>query len=80
MRTLILLVALVVGAGCSKGKSLAEIQKDGFGCVRKAGGAAFVPKPGEHCFQCPDDAAMAKCPENPLTSGCTEVPLDSCGK
>jgi len=80
MRTLILFVALAAAAGCNKGKSLAEIQKDGFGCVKAGGGAAFVPKPGEHCFQCSDDASMAKCPENPLTSGCKEVPLDSCGK
>jgi hypothetical protein len=80
MRTLILLVALVSAAGCTKGKSLADIQKDGYGCTKQGGGAAFVPKPGEHCFQCPDDASLQKCGENPLTSGCKEVDIASCGK
>jgi hypothetical protein len=77
MRTLFLLALLV---GCGKEKSLGQIQKDGYGCTKPNAGASFVPKPGEHCFQCPDDDSFAKCGQNPLTSGCKEVDAEHCGK
>lgn len=78
MRTIILLVAI---AGCtSKGSSLAQLQKDGYGCTKAGAAAAFVPKAGEHCFMCPDDASLSKCSQNPLESGCKEVDAASCGK
>ena len=73
---MILVLALVIG-GCGKGKSLAQLQKDGYGCNLKGGGAGFVGKPGEHCFECPDSAALQKCTQNPLESTCKEV---ECGK
>jgi len=74
MRYLILALAI---AGCNKGPSLAQLQKDGYGCGLKNGGASFVAKPGEHCFECPDSASMQKCTQNPIDSGCKEV---TCGK
>jgi hypothetical protein len=75
-------VALVVFAslaGCNKGDSFDKIRSDGFGCTKVGAGAMFVPKPGEHCFVCPDDTSMSKCAQNPLTSGCKEDP-NGCGK
>jgi len=77
MRYLILALAI---AGCNKGPSLAQLQKDGFGCMMKGGGASFIPKPGEHCFMCTDADSMQKCAQNPLESGCKEVDAASCGK
>ncbi len=73
-------VAVLVASstGCDKGGDLEKLRKDGYGCTKAGAGAMFAPKPGEHCFVCPDDASMAKCQTNPVTSGCKEEP--GCGK
>jgi hypothetical protein len=73
------LVVVSLAAGCDKGSDLAKLQTDGYGCTKAGAGATFIPKPGEHCFVCPDDATIAKCAKNPVTSGCKEDPT-ACGK
>ena len=63
---------------CNKGKSLEQLQQDGYACSKAGSGAGFVPKPGSHCFMCPDSDSMSKCGTDPLTSGCKEVDLQEC--
>jgi hypothetical protein len=77
--SLVGLVALSLSAGCDKGNDLAKLRTDGYGCTKAGAGATFIPRPGEHCFVCADDAALSKCTKNPVTSGCKEDPA-ACGK
>lgn len=75
---LITLVALASMSACDKA-NIEKLRTDGFSCqtVNQKGGL-YVPKPGEHCFKCPDSDAVAKCSTDPLNSGCHEVPLKEC--
>jgi len=74
-----LVLGLLAGASACDKANIEKIRADGFSCqtVNQKGGL-YVPKPGEHCFKCPDAESVAKCGTDPLHSGCREVPIKEC--
>jgi hypothetical protein len=72
-------MVVCVVAGCNKGPSLEQLQREGYGCSKQGGGAGVVLTAGQHCFVCTTDESMAKCGSNPLTSGCKEADAKECG-
>jgi len=80
MKTTLLALGLLAEAfACNKQASIEKLRADGFSCqtVNQKGGL-YVPKPGEHCFKCPDAESVSKCSTDPLNSGCHEVALKEC--